>query len=174
MGRLTPTNASCRSCWMAPRNPYEIYITFSCPPSAHHPLQAFITRQEYKRWMQEKSSMTPDVSVASSSEESINDKPSVEPVEALIIRFGDVTIEKNRCPDASRQADNQRLFFHEIEQLNSTKSSATKDRILRRLLMKVSCIQNISVLMAYRNHQCDLSGLSAEDVEVFNRRNGRS
>lgn len=86
--------------------------------------------------------MTPNPSVASSSEESINSKPSVEPVEALIIRFGDVTIEKNRCPDASRQADNQRLFFHEIEQLNSTKSSATKDRILRRLLLRVIFLQS--------------------------------
>ena len=33
--------------------------------------------------------------------------------------------------------DQQRLFFHEIELLNSSKDSATKDRILRRLLNRV-------------------------------------
>lgn len=78
---------------------------------------------------------SPPLSVASSfSSESTNDKPPIEPVEALIIRFGDVTIERNRCDD---KMDNHRLMFHEIEMLNSTKSSATKDRILRRLLQRV-------------------------------------
>lgn len=64
-------------------------------------------------------------------------------MEALIIRFGDVTIEKSRLPvDETKQQqawadDQQRLFFHEIELLNSSKDSATKDRILRRLLNRV-------------------------------------
>lgn len=69
-----------------------------------------------------------------SSSESISNKPTIEPVEALIIRFGDVTIEKNRCEE---RIDSHRVIFHEIEMLNSTKSSAVKDRILRRLLHRV-------------------------------------
>lgn len=76
--------------------------------------------------------------MTSSLSESIDDNnPTIEPVEALIIRFGDVTIEKNRCNDVEDQLDNHRIIFHEIEMLNSTKSSAVKDRILRRLLHRV-------------------------------------
>ncbi|EFX87215.1 hypothetical protein DAPPUDRAFT_312639 [Daphnia pulex] len=78
-------------------------------------------------------------SVTSSLAESIdNNNPAIEPVEALIIRFGDVTIEKNRINEVDNQLDNHRIIFHEIEILNSTKSSAVKDRILRRLLHRIS------------------------------------
>lgn len=76
--------------------------------------------------------------MTSSLAESIdNNNPAIEPVEALIIRFGDVTIEKNRINEVDNQLDNHRIIFHEIEILNSTKSSAVKDRILRRLLHRV-------------------------------------
>lgn len=76
--------------------------------------------------------------MTSSLAESIdNNSPAIEPVEALIIRFGDVTIERNRCNQIEDQLDNHRIIFHEIEMLNSTNSSAVKDRILRRLLHRV-------------------------------------
>lgn len=94
-----------------------------------------------KRRMSEKDqdNSSRPVSVTSSLSESIDDNnPTIEPVEALIIRFGDVTIEKNRCNDVEDQLDNHRIIFHEIEMLNSTKSSAVKDRILRRLLHRIS------------------------------------
>ena len=59
----------------------------------------------------------------------------LEPLDAMIIRLGDVTIERSsRCRE---DRDSQRLYFHEIELINSTKSSAAKDQILRRLLHKV-------------------------------------
>ena len=81
-------------------------------------------------------------SVGSSSEVSVfvdggaESANLLEPLDAMIIRLGDgVTIERNsRCRD---DEDSQRLYFHEIELLNSTKSSAAKDQILRRLLHTV-------------------------------------
>lgn len=84
---------------------------------------------------EEPNSQRPPSVTSSSAESIINNKPAIEPVEALIIRFGDVTIEKNRCADD--RIDSHRLMFQEIEMLNSTKSSAVKDRILRRLLHRV-------------------------------------
>ena len=77
-------------------------------------------------------------------EGSVNEKDAaMEPVESLIIRFGDVTIEKKNRNDQPVNNDESnsgghRLMYHEIEMLNSTRSSAAKDQLLRRLLHRVT------------------------------------
>lgn len=77
-------------------------------------------------------------SVMSESVASINNQSTVEPLESLVIRFGDVTIEKNRQDTIIESTvDSHQAIFHELELLNSTRSSAVKDRILRRLLHRV-------------------------------------
>lgn len=84
----------------------------------------------------------PNAPSPTSWEGSVHEKESaMEPVESLIIRFGDVTIEKksrnDQLPAHEETTGGHRLMYHEIEMLNSTRSSAAKDQLLRRLLHRV-------------------------------------
>lgn len=110
-------------------------------------VQAIVIQRSFKRYMLEKQRETdgsePVAASPTSWEGSVDEKDAaMEPVESLIIRFGDVTIEKktrNDQPVNSEEINGggHRLMYHEIEMLNSTRSSAAKDQLLRRLLHRV-------------------------------------
>ena len=75
-------------------------------------------------------------------------------IEALFIRCGSVTIEKSkrsveeknrRNEQQDCELEKQAIIAYEIEQLHNSKSSASKDRLLARLLQRVS-IHSFSVI----------------------------
>jgi len=68
-------------------------------------------------------------------------------IEALFIRCGSVTIEKSkrsveeknrRNEQQDCELEKQAIIAYEIEQLHNSKSSASKDRLLARLLQRIS------------------------------------
>ena len=99
-------------------------------------------QRKWKEWKKDMEGRKPEV--AQEPEET-----EQKPIEALFIRFGDVTIEKTSrsLPDDYKNQRNHpptdhdpasAIIAYEIELLHNTKSSASKDRLIQRLLQRVS------------------------------------
>ena len=155
-------------------------------------IQAAVIQRQWRRWKRDRETRR-----RAQEAEDARQKP----IEALFIRFGDVTIEKtNRSPP--EDAKNQRLHHphhphrhpqsddptsaiiaYEIELLHNTKSSASKDRLIHRLLQRVSFVFFAFLLLPPPSNvipepltrwRCYHQGIPAQDVALVLRSPGPS
>ena len=104
-------------------------------------------QRNWRQWKRDQSKRKSDQKAEEATQA---EEAEQKPIEALFIRFGDVTIEKtNRSlSEDAKNLRNQRhpqsddpssaIIAYEIELLHNTKSSASKDRLIQRLLQRVS------------------------------------